>query len=321
MLKQNVRKLDLKFKDEIISEYNSGKNLGELSRKYNVGSGSIYYLLKKNGVKFRTKNKGYRKYKIVDEFFDEINSQEKAYFLGFLYADGCHSPSRYHIQMSLSEIDFEILDKLSKLIFENKPLKYKHGKYIKSPKTGKTYWGNPSYLLTINNKHMSHSLLSHGLIQAKSLILKFPKLEDNLIRHFVRGYFDGDGAISITNNQISISILGTADFNGSLKEILKNLNIKCSICAAKKDSKVTQLVIHGNTCGRKFLKWIYNESIIHMARKYNKYQEILTIIPKEKMEFCSVCNEQHYSKGYCKKHHYEFIGKAIRHMRWLTKGC
>ena len=79
---------------------------------------------------------------------------------------------------------------------------------------------------SIVNKHLWFTLYKLGCVPNKSLILKFPKLSiflnpKDLVKHFVRGYIDGDGCISYvktnpkdinSNYSPSVSILGTKDF-------------------------------------------------------------------------------------------------------------
>lgn len=102
-----------------------------------------------------------------------------------------------------------------------------------------------------------------------------PCVPHNLLQHFIRGYFDGDGSVGVsTENQIAISILGTEEFVSKLQEIIEIEDIKSSICCAKKRSKLKQLVIHGNKSGMKFLEFIYRDSHIQLERKYLRFKNI-----------------------------------------------
>jgi len=318
-----AQKLDLKFKDEIISQYLSGKSTVELGKVFEVSPGAIYSFLRKNNVKIRGRSEGQRKYDLNELYFDDINSQEKAYFLGILYADGCNSTELNLIRLVLSAQDIDLLKRLTKLIYkEDRPLAFRKGKEFIDKQSGKIYQRKDSYCLSIQHKHTSMKLNEYGLVKAKSLKLKFPDcVSRNLIQHFIRGYFDGDGTVGITiEKQLNVSILGTEQFCSTLKCIIKkHLGINSSICHTKKGSKIKQLVIHGNLVGRKFMDWIYNDSQIHLDRKYTKYQDILNIIPPMKPTKCKVCSEKHYSCGYCKKHKYEFIDKKLRHERYLRE--
>lgn len=309
--------IDITTIENVIREYSSGKSTVYISRKYGINCGSVIYWLKKNNVNRRNQSEAHRKYPLNENFFDTIDSPTKAYFLGLLYADGCNSPEQNLIRLILSKQDKPLLERLSAIIYKQpKPLIFRKGHLFTD--NGRTYFRRDSYQLNISNKHMSEILIQHGLVKAKSFIVVFPKwIEESLISHFVRGYFDGDGCISFTKNrQIAISILGTENFCLKLKAIIDRLSIKSSLCHAKRGSPIRQLVIHGNQTGRKFMEWIYQDADIYMDRKHRKYTNILNVIPKARPVHCSICSEKHISMGYCKKHYYEFIGRRIRHERY-----
>jgi hypothetical protein len=262
----------------------------------------------------------YRKYPINESFFDSIDSANKAYFLGLLYADGCNKTNSNTVDIQLSGSDKEILEKLTKLIYPyGRPLYIRKSRILNI--NDKIAFGKEAYVLSIHNKHISNTLSQCGMIKSKSLTLKFPTcISNNLYSHFIRGYFDGDGSISFTKKkQISITIIGSDIFCQQLKEILEMENIKSIICKAGHSIKVKSLCIHGNIVGRKFLHWIYDGAELYLQRKYLKSKEILNIIPPELPTTCSICDSPYYGCGYCKKHKYEFIGKFKRHERYLRE--
>ena len=305
-------------KNTIITEYLAGKSTVKLGIAYDISSVSVGNFLRKNGIALRNHSDCHRQYAIRQDFFDKIDTQEKAYFLGILYADGCNYSMGVKIQ--LTGDDKEILVKLGGLIYkQHRPLHVRKARRLIIK--GKETFGNEAYVLDINNKRMAQVLSAHGLVPAKSLITIFPScVSTELMPHFIRGYFDGDGSIGITkDNQMAISILGTNSFCISMQANLAEVGIKASICHAKKGRPTKQLAIHGNTAGRRLMDWLYQNSTLHMNRKYVRYQEILKVIPAAKPASCSACDKAHYSSGYCKQHHYEFIGKNLRHERWLRE--
>lgn len=118
-----------------------------------------------------------------------------------------------------------------------------------------------------------------GIYPNKSLTVQFPEyIPNNLISHFVRGYFDGDGCISIKETSIKLKtgllidakLTGNNLFLQKLESILKSLNIKCSLIKDPKEN-CWNLFINGSKNQKKFLDWIYKDATIYLVRKYNKY--------------------------------------------------
>lgn len=119
----------------------------------------------------------YRKYEINEDFFDEFNTQEKAYFLGILFADGYNNYDKGNIRLSLQEGDIQILNDLKELLYVNndKPL----GRSKKENCNDLLY-------LDLTNKHISSELKDLGMVQNKTFLITFPKISNNLYNHFIR---------------------------------------------------------------------------------------------------------------------------------------
>jgi hypothetical protein len=130
-----------------------------------------------------------------EHYFDEIDTPNKAYILGFLYADGYNNEVNHTIVLTLHEKDKDILEKIRKELKCEKPLYH-----ISSVNK---HDGKPRELesLILASKHMSETIKKWGLVPNKTFTLEFPKfLSDNLVCHFIRGYFDGDGCAWIGAN-------------------------------------------------------------------------------------------------------------------------
>ena len=149
--KQNMKsKFTLKEQLIICNDYKDGHSTIKLGKKYNCCWSSIHRILKSHNIKCRDRSRQRQQYKINENFFDEIDSEEKAYFLGFLYADGGHVDTS--ISLTLQKNDEEILHKLNNLI-QNKPIRTYP---LKNPKYSK---------LLISNRYMSEKLLTLGLVK------------------------------------------------------------------------------------------------------------------------------------------------------------
>jgi DNA-binding transcriptional regulator WhiA len=250
--------LYLKVEQEYL---NSNKSLTKICEEHNVFRQVVAPILRKKGIILK------RKTSLNTNIFKTIDTEEKAYWLGFLYADGyvCHNlkSKRYVIEVGLSNKDIDHLLKLKS--FLNCGVNVKHRPEINACR------------LSVYSKEMCKDLISLGCIQKKSFVLKFPSLSivsEKLMRHFIRGYFDGDGSIGFNkrSKSLHISVLGTKEFISTLQNLYPD-------SVVEKDSR-----FKGNTLslrfrtkeGVKFLFDIYNNSTIYLERKFERYKYILS---------------------------------------------
>lgn len=262
------------FTDQIIQEmislYNSGKSQKEIAALYNCAQTGVSAILKRYNIKTRI-GKKIKYHDVNADFFKNINSELSAYFLGFLYADGCVQikNNAYTTTLKLKSDDQYILKKFRDIMSSSSPIKtINNGKY--------------SYF-RINQKEICERLISHGCLPNKSLILEFPKtVPTNLIHHFLRGYSDGDGTIykNSFRNKKTINtiwkIISTKQFCNNTAEILKQeLGINCSqsLSRPKTNKITTTLTVGGNKQVEKILDWLYKDATIYLPRKYKKYTE------------------------------------------------
>jgi hypothetical protein len=241
-----------------------------IAEKYNVCPVLIGRLLKTHGIESRTPEEAHRKYPINENFFDIIDTEEKAYFLGFLYADGCNHKDANYVSLGLEHSDKEILFKLAKLIYKEDP-----DEHVKIQDRTHENKGITAYI-TINSKHVCGQLEKLGCPQAKTFLLEYPEwLPKNLDRHFIRGYFDGDGGLNIKKTQGStIKITSTLQFVKKIEKIITN-DIKVHFCFYKaKNSDVYDVYTSGDRQVKKILDWLYKDSTIYLQRKHNKYMQL-----------------------------------------------
>lgn len=241
--------------------YQNGSTLKEVGRIYNIGPKRVGELFSKYGYATRNTSDAHKKYKINENFFDDINTQEKAYCLGLLYADGTNFRKRNSISISLQEQDKELLEKVCVAMGIDKPLYFE--------KNNKSY-GQDSYRLNIVNKHMSEALNNIGMIPNKSLVLTFPTcIPNELMHHFLRGYLDGDGYIS-HGEDYTAEIMGTESFCLSIQEILLQQGIESKIynTTLHKETPTRRLYIGRKENFKKFIDYIYTDATIYLDRKY-----------------------------------------------------
>lgn len=304
------------LESETIKLYQSGLSCSQVAKKVGMSKAYVQQMMRKYNVKAREHTFACRKYNLNEHYFDSIDSQEKAYFLGFLFADGCNYAKQNKISLGLKAEDKYMLEKFKDLISYNGPIHVKRkDKY-------------PAFQLILGNKYLCEQLNKLGCTPQKSLTLKFPDyLQDNMIPYFIRGYFDGDGSLSGCKNQKTIQVIGTTEFLSYIKNILDNKNVcKCTLYHYGHEHplsyNVWYLQVGGNRQTIKFLDWIYKDSTIHLERKYKRYLDLKSYLTnmdatqykngKPMVERkCSVegCLESFCAKDYCKQHYHEFVEK------------
>lgn len=217
-----------------------------------------------------------RKNFLNENYFDVIDTEDKAYFLGFLFADGCISKSQwnYLIVLSLQEGDKYILEHFNKQLDSSYPLRRQ------SPRKPTR---QAQFSLHLSSKKLFERLNDLGCVPKKSLILKFPEriISNHLISHFIRGYFDGDGSIFIykrpKNGHIryNLSVISSTIFiNGFLKFIGYGRVETC------KNDKNSAWLPAGKENLMKFINFIYEDASIFLKRKREKSLEVIKHITR-----------------------------------------
>jgi len=220
-----------------------------------------------NGIIERKNWHPNQKYDINWKFFVDKNTEEFAYFLGFFYADGYNNIKQGKIVITLKISDLNLLNTFSKAFFGNRPVSI----YDVSCQTNDI---NKVCSLLIGSRKLSNFLASCGAYQNKTFKIRFPYwLPQNLIRHFIRGYFDGDGSIMKHGRQYRLSIASNRAFNSGLKTIIEK---ETGLCFdLRSHGKITVLYKGGNRMAKRFCDWLYKDASIYLHRKYRRYLELL----------------------------------------------
>ena len=107
---------------------------------------------------------------------------------------------------------------------------------------------------------------------SNELNLKESKIKEDLINHFIRGYFDGDGCLCYTEKTLEVSMIGTYEF---LEVVCDIINIdKKRIYDLNKNKRTSRLVLSSKKDIENFLNYIYKDANIYLDRKYEKYKNL-----------------------------------------------
>ena len=200
----------------------------------------------------------------VLKIFETIDTEEKAYWLGFLYADGSVGSKDNRIELGLAEKDLKHIEKFRDFTGIMNKISYRSQ--------------TKSYRYSFKSIPCKTDLIRQGCVPKKSLILKFPTEEQvpkNLIRHFIRGYFDGDGWFTNTEECFQVGIIGTEDFIKGFLDSIEIQNKNNKIFDVHRENGAKRYVFGAYQDVLNFLNWIYEDSNVYLDRKYEHYLDFI----------------------------------------------
>lgn len=248
----------------------------ELAKSLSRTESSIQCKMRRLGLKKESV------YHYDKDFFNKIDTEEKAYWLGFIYADGYivyNEKSRnYEVSIELSSKDKEHLKKFNKSINGNIEVVDSERECF-----GKMFTASS---IRLYSKEMTTDLMNNKIVQNKTHSGIYPnilELEEHLIIHFIRGFFDGDGCITISNKKHGYIRMDFTSINECILKDIRNYlfekyNIKSSIHEEKivgisKEIRY-RLCFYGKYNTFNFGNLMYNDSNIFLDRKYNLFKRM-----------------------------------------------
>lgn len=234
--------------EKLKKEYEN-KKVFELAEEFDRTAGAIRRMLSEKGVRKRV---CWHKYRIDHNFFSEW-TKDSAYVLGLISADGCVNERYHHYGIELSSKDRPLLENVRKIM-----------KFTKEVEKSRS-----TFRLRIDNKAIYEDVTRKGILPRKSKTIKFPDVPEELLNHFIRGFFDGDGSIyRLADGRIVAKFTcWSPDF---LKTLQKIISKKCSV--REKKSHDNSIVYYPRECFR-VLEFLYNKSTYEtrLDRKYERY--------------------------------------------------
>lgn len=239
----------------------------ELMRELKISKSTLYKYLKKYKIVLPEKELYFD-----NTVFDIIDSEKKAYWLGFLYADGfINGKYNNSVELSLKGEDIGHLNKFNEFIKNKRPIKLSF--------TGKDHKFTRCRCI-ITDKHFHDQLVLLGCVPNKSLVTKFPSMKifqyENLIYPFLRGYLDGDGSImeNKKSGRLVISFLGTKEFLEGIMNVFKgkfkSLHSTRSSKLGKNHYEISCSFSNADQVG----SLLYKDFSICLERKYKKFAKL-----------------------------------------------
>ena len=256
---------------EVLQLYEGGTPIWKIAKKFKSSEETISKVLKEQDVIVK------KKVIFNEHYFDSIDTEEKAYWLGFIWADGCIVNSyverkSYSVEIGISVKDFNHLEKFCEFI--GLPKDRIHTRKAKETiVNGRVVHTGLICRIKLSSKHMWNKLVNLGCCSNKTYNEIFPCLDifktPDLIHHFIRGFFDGDGWIYIDcQNRLITGICGQEQF---LIELRKLLPIKLQNTSLYKvaNTEVIRVLKWAINNSKIFLNYIYKDATIWLDRKFN----------------------------------------------------
>ena len=266
-----MQKSRLKFTEDEVKNfglyYRAGHSIKEVAAHFSITyRNALHYLIYFGYYKPKRKQSNVQNLCECESFFETIDSSDKAYYLGLLMSDGYINKTLYNkeVGLALKSEDKYILEKLNNYVSpKKKVVKYKN-----------------SYKWHVVSPKMYNDLQGYGIVENKShKDYLYPNIPNDFDKDFIRGYFDGDGCISIkSTGYIVVSVCGNSKtFIESLAEKLNSYGIKTRPIFTSTRGKINPihtLYIQGREYKSKFKNFIYNDAETYLKRKYDRFKEI-----------------------------------------------
>ena len=237
--------------EELVANYLEIPNIRVWKEYYGVSDHVIKSRLIENNIKISSHSDA-AKTKIFDErSFSSINSEERAYWLGFMFADGCVSSKFNDVSIRLAESEIDHVKKFAKFINYNKNI--------------------DSARIDLRSERMKADLISYGCTPLKSLTLQAPdRLPQKYESAFIRGVNDGDGYVGVYKKNASIEIVGSKPLLEWIAERMPG-GLKTNAVLPHKN---IWRVRTRRTNVLEFARYMYKDATVYLDRKYNKYLDM-----------------------------------------------
>lgn len=286
------------IKNTYAQEHEDAVSVG---KRFNIPNSTVLSFLRKEGCNIKSVSDVARKHPIGNErAFQTIDTEEKAYWLGMIYADGYiaykkktkeHLDSR--LVLSLQKADEEHIYKFRKFLgYEtHKPRE----QWKSNPQGSKSL----QVELTVISTTLVEDLINKGMVATHTLpegltrkeVMGFPtddQVPPNLFHHFIRGYFDGDGTIGFRNlenkerfpYELGFSA-GNKSFGEALREYFRNNGVyhkegSSYVIKASNTDKLYSYRRKSETEVRKMIEIMYKDSTVSLDRKLERIKQAKT---------------------------------------------
>lgn len=262
--RRNGRSFTPEEEQEIVKLYAvGGFSVRAIARAYGWDHHNLFWdVLKRQGVEQRSPADRNRIYELNNSVFDEIDNELAAYFLGFIYADGCVHNRSLIVKLSIKDRDF--LTGIQEFLETEAEIK-EYSQY--HPGMDKTY----EYAsLVITDEYLANRLKSLGITTGRKHFDRcISQVPEHLHKHWFRGLFDGDG--SFHSYKPGMSVVGQRKMLEFIRDLLaREVGTNPDIKIHKHPTaKISTLIYMGRPQCKRIAEWLYSDATIWLERKYD----------------------------------------------------
>ncbi len=265
-----TKNIPQEHRDTMVTSYLAGTTANEAASQFGYSYMACIFALKQKGIVPRTNGETHRKYVVDETFFDTIDTEAKAYWLGFLTADGTIGYD--HIILALQEKDISHLHKLTTSLGSNHPVITRENKL-----KGIIYCYGQVH---IGSKRLATALKHLGVGERKSFTVRpCEHVTEALLHHYWRGVFDGDGFITLTRSRKVGSIIWLTGLVGN-KEMVTGFEsfmqrfVKAE-AIIKPHHRIFMIRYGGVALPQTILRVLYQDATIFLTRKHARMNEVM----------------------------------------------
>ena len=261
-------------RDAMVAAYLAGATAEEAAAQFGYSYMACIYTLKQRGINPRGRSEAHRRYAVDEAFFDVINTEEKAYWLGFLTADGTIRENV--VMLALQERDIDHLYKYTSSLRSKHPITLKENTLA-----GETY---RCAQVSIGSSRLATALKRLGVAERKSFTVRpCEYVPDHLISHYWRGVFDGDGYItqkgsgSFGARQWIVGLVGNREIVSGFETFMQQcLDWKARVEPDKPGSHIFKVRYNGVALPQAVLYILYTNAIVFLERKYDRMRDVMS---------------------------------------------
>lgn len=266
------------FQIEVVELLKQGLRPGEVSKKLNRNGSSVSSVIKALNIT------GYNKQENTcnHNYFDNIDTEIKAYLLGFFIADGWLNVGNSRFGLQIKEEDNIVLHYIKNEFVNGSVISTKN-------RTTETVTRKNISTIRWTSSHMKDIFMNKYKILEnktydKTFMFPFEEIPEHLIRHFIRGFFDGDGCFSKIRQSLSITIISTSlNFLNQIAKYFTNLSEGINEVIREINGKTTNYYTLNFNFERtdkpekvlKIYNYLYDDSELYLIRKKDKIESYL----------------------------------------------